>query len=168
MTKTAKEERRFLTTEEFDLVQQSRRPALAALKDGDLREVLKAVRARRDRARDIATQQRREIRGKALPRGAEAVTEDAGSRRKLDVLAAAVKRLNSENSRRTAKSARAALVGSAREALAMKRGGLKKNTPSYRTASYGMSPLADHKNRLDNNIDEGSFIPQFHQSRGDR
>ena len=43
-----------------------------------------------------------------------------------------------------------------------------RTAPVDRRADHGMSPHADHKGRLSNNIDEGSFIPQFHQSSGDR
>jgi hypothetical protein len=65
-----------------------------------LLELLKRVRERRDRAQALARQQRRELRGKAAPKGATPTTGDAGAKLKHEVLAKAVRRLNTEHERR--------------------------------------------------------------------
>jgi hypothetical protein len=109
------------------------------------------------------------MRGKAAPAGARAAGGNEGSRRKLDILSAALKRANKEFSRRTTRNARSELVASARKALGLRQAANNaRTTPEYRTAEHGMSPHADRKGRVRNNVDEGSFVPQFHQSRGAR
>jgi hypothetical protein len=122
MGRSLRQERQVLNADEVALVAATHHPALGALSDKELAGLRKQVRERRDRARQIAARQRREIRGKAdRPRGARPVTEDLGSRAKKDVLAAAVKRLNAEAARREAKAAREAMKDSAARALEMRR-----------------------------------------------
>ena len=106
MGRSLRHERQVLNADEIALVEASHHPGLGALSDKELAELRKHVRERRDRARDIAARQRREIRGKAAPKGARPVIEDAGSREKRDVLAAAMQRLNREATRREEKAAR--------------------------------------------------------------
>ena len=169
MARNTAYESKYLAQDEFDLVEETRQTSMRLLDDSGLRDLVRRVRERRNRARNIASRQRREMRGKAAPAGAQPATGNEGSRRKVEILSAAVKRANKETSRRDAKGARTALVASAQKALAMNREGEAGSTvPAHRTADHGMSPHADHKGRLSNDIDEGSFIPQFHQSRGDR
>jgi hypothetical protein len=169
MAQSASYDRRCLADDEFTLVQETRQKSIGQIDDGALRDLVRRVRERRDRARDIASRQRREMRGKAAPTGARAAGGNEGSRRKLDILSAALKRANKDSSRRTARNARSGLVALARKALAMRQGADgARATPEYRTAEDGMSPHADHKGRVRDNVDEGSFVPQFHQSRGAR
>ena len=54
------------------------------------------MREARDRARNIASQQRREMRGKAEPRGATPARDDAGTFAKEQVLADALKRVTEQ------------------------------------------------------------------------
>jgi uncharacterized protein YfaS (alpha-2-macroglobulin family) len=110
MALTRKEEARALDAEERGLVEKSHHPVVQDLSDAELGELLKLIRDRRDRAQRLARQQRREMRGKAAPRGATPATADTGSRLKLQVLAMAVRRLNSERDRRQRKAARADVV----------------------------------------------------------
>ena len=88
MARSIKQERRLLGADESTLVEKTHHPALGLLPDQDLAELRKFVRERRDRAQDIAARQRRELRGKAAPKGARATTDDSGTREKRDVLAA--------------------------------------------------------------------------------
>jgi hypothetical protein len=111
MALTRKDEARALDAEERSLVEKSHHPAVQELADAELGELLKLIRDRRDRAQRLARQQRREIRGKSAPRGATPATADAGSKVKLQVLAMAVRRLNSERDRRERKATRADVVG---------------------------------------------------------
>jgi hypothetical protein len=169
MAQSASYDRRYLTADEFMLVQETRQASIGQLDNLALRDLLRRVRERRDRARDIASRKRREMRGKATPVAARAAGGNEGSRRKLDILSAALKRANKESSRRAAGNARSELVASARKALALRQeADDARTTPEYRTAEHGMNPHADHKGRMRDNVDEGSFVPQFHQSRGAR
>ena len=96
MARSLKQERRLLGADELTLVEKPHHPALGLLPDQDLAELRKLVRERRDRAQNIASRQRRELRGKTAPKGARAATDDSGTREKRDVLAAAMQRLNKE------------------------------------------------------------------------
>ena len=121
MGRSARHERSVLNTDEIALVEASHHPGLGELSDKELHELTKHVRERRDRARDIAARQRREMRGKAPPHGARPVQEDAGSREKRDVLSAAMQRLNREATRRATKAARDEMKDALTRALEMRR-----------------------------------------------
>ena len=143
MARGIKAERRWLSADELALVEKTRHPALGLLADRDLTELRKLVRERRDRARDIAARQRRELRGKAPPKGAQPATSDAGTREKRDVLAA-LKRINTEEARRQAKAAKAELVGSANRAIELRRAAEAKTIrpEAGQTAHEGFHPKA--------------------------
>jgi hypothetical protein len=141
MARSIKQERRLLGADELTLVEKTHHPGLGLLPDRDLAELRKLVRERRDRAQDIAARQRRELRGKAAPKGAHAATDDTGTRKKRDVLAAALQRLNKEVTRREAKAARQDLIDSAKRALDLRRAcESKTERPSGRTADEGINP----------------------------
>lgn len=141
MARSIKHERRLLGADELTLVDKTHHPALGLLPDPDLAELRKLLRERRDRAQDIAARQRRELRGKAAPKGARAATDDSGTREKRDILAAALQRLNKEVSRREAKAAHQALIDSARRALECRRANESSPArPSGRTANEGINP----------------------------
>ena len=148
MAITQKEEARALDADERDLVGKSHHPALQELSDQELADLVKLVRERRDKAKTQANQRRREIRGKAAPRGASPSASDDGSKTKLAVLAMAVRRLNSEIERRRRMSAALDQVGSAKKALAMKQasagesGGAPFNS---RQAHAGMRNIRSQK-----------------------
>ena len=139
MSRSRREEERALSGDERDFVAQSHQPAVKALSDEALSDLLKRLRERRDRAGDIAKRQRREMRGKAAPGGASPSSGDNGTRLKAAALAAAVKRTNNELRRRRSASARGDLVANAHRALALKRAGEgARHHPSSRTAGEGM------------------------------
>ena len=102
MAISRKEEARALDADERELVEKSHHPAVGNLPEGELAELLKLVRGRREKAKTQAQQRRREMRGKAQPKGAAPSVSDTGSKQKLAVLAMAVRRLNSEAQRRSA------------------------------------------------------------------
>jgi hypothetical protein len=56
-------EQRMLTQTEFEVVQQTHNPAIAELAWDDLATAARRLRDYRDKARDVARQQRREMRG---------------------------------------------------------------------------------------------------------
>jgi len=89
-------ERRALVADEMAMADQARHPALGALTDRDLSDLVSRLRARRDRARDIADRQGREARSKAAPAGATPAAGNVGTRRKHDYLNAALERAMGE------------------------------------------------------------------------
>ncbi|MGD9920939.1 MAG: hypothetical protein AB7V13_05775 [Pseudorhodoplanes sp.] len=148
MSITRKQEVRALDTEERELVEKSHHPALQELSDQELSQLVKLVRERRDRAKTQANQRRREIRGKAAPKGATPSTSDDGSKTKLAVLAMAVRRLNSEVERRRRMTAAVAQVDTARKALAMKRASEQDGSEAAfnsRQAHHGMRNIVSRK-----------------------
>lgn len=110
MARTRKDEARALTDDERSLVEKSHQPQVQTLSDTQLVELRKLLRERRDRAQRLARQQRRELRGKAPPKGTSPASSDAGSRHKLAILAMAVRRLNSEHSRRRQRNGQVASI----------------------------------------------------------
>jgi hypothetical protein len=157
------EEARALDADERALVAETHHPALQALDDAALAALLVRARERRDRAQDLAKRRRREMRGKAAPRGAEASRADAGSKAKAAALAAAVKRLNAEAERRRRMRARLTLVESQRRALAMVRA---EGAPDHaglntRTAHDGMRAKPVAKHRRPGSAREAGRVSQF-------
>lgn len=120
MAITKKQEERALSSDEKELVSQSHHPDVQHLSDEELRNLVKLVRERRNRAKTEASRRRREMRGKAAPKGAAASRAEEGSKLKLAVLAMAMRRLNSELERRRKMGARLTLVENAHRALELK------------------------------------------------
>lgn len=145
MSVSRRREERLLDTGESDLVGRSHRPALGTIDDAGLSELIRLLRDRRDRARDVARRQRREVRGKAAPSGTRPAADDTGTREKAAVLAAAVKRVSKERERRRGAQARGRTVAGARRALALKQaaGDPAAGRPPSRTANTGMRPIED-------------------------
>ena len=120
MAITKKQELRALTESERELVEMTGVRAARSLTDAELSRLVKRLRTKRDRARTVAERQRRELRGKARPRGATPPKADDGSQLKLEILSAALARLDADTERRGQIKAKAALVESAKKALALK------------------------------------------------
>jgi hypothetical protein len=134
-----KVEARALSADEREIVGKTSAAALKSLADSELASLVKLTRARRDRARTVAERQRREIRGKAAPRGAARIKADEGSRLKHSVLSAALDRLSAEADRRRRTSAKKSLVASAKKALATKQAAKGAAVPaSGRSAGKGL------------------------------
>ena len=96
MAVSRKQEERALSADEWKLVQISHHPQVQQLSDAELRDLLKTVRERRDRAQSEAHRKRREMRGKAAPKGTQPATKDrrheSKTRRAGDEHAAAERR----------------------------------------------------------------------------
>ena len=120
MAITKKQEERALTADEKELVGMSGVRASRSLTDGELSRLVKRLRTKRDRAKTVAERQRRELRGKARPRGATPAKDDDGSQLKLMILSAALIRLDNETGRRATAKAKESMVASAKKALALK------------------------------------------------
>lgn len=96
------EERRALDADELQMADMARQPALGRLSDRELSDLIGRLRARRNRARDIADSQGREARAKAAPAGATPATGNAGTLGKRDHLNAALDRALAERKARGA------------------------------------------------------------------
>ncbi len=138
---------RLLTADEWQLVQKSHHPAIQSLSDADLSDLAKRIRERRDRAQSEAHRQRREIRGKADPKGAKAVSKDSGTRAKLEVLAMGVRSVNTEQSRRSRMRDKIRMVESMRAALARRKEAKAEHDASFnaRQAYAGMHAIENSK-----------------------
>lgn len=152
MAITQKQEARALSADERPLVEKSHHPKLQSLSDKDLGDLISALRERRSKAKTQASQRRREMRGKAEPRGAAASKADEGSHLKTSVLANAVRRLNAEKERRRRMSAQVATVAASRKALALKQAADEAKGEDFnaRTAHHGMRE--NSKKRVDSLI----------------
>jgi len=120
MSHTRRGESRLLNADEYGLVAQARYPALREIDDKELADLVNLLRERRDRARDIFRQQRRETRGKSEPSGRTQATDSSGSKEKAGLIVAAVKRAGRESERRRAAAARRDMAPKSRRALAMR------------------------------------------------
>lgn len=93
-------ELRALSHEEQELADKARNPALTALSDRELSDLIALLRERRNRARDIGDRQGREARGKAAPAGATIASSNQGTISKHDFLSEALDRAMDERERR--------------------------------------------------------------------
>jgi hypothetical protein len=141
-----RDEVRALSNDELELVVKTHIPLILDLSDAELGDLIKQVREKRKRARDISNRQRREMRGKAERPGAASAKDNAGTKNKAAVLAGALKRLNNEKERRERSAAVPEQVRLAQKALQLKRASGKGHSgPSYRTASKGMRNVENQK-----------------------
>lgn len=132
-------EKRMLTEPEFEVVQQTHYPDIARLSKGELADAAKRLREYRNKARDVARQQRREMRGKAAPRGARPAADNTGTTMKKQIFSDALGRVNNELRRLEREEARTGQAELARKALELKRAHRVRHHPGPgRTAGQGM------------------------------
>lgn len=147
MSEQTQLEARLLSAAELEVVKASRPPAIEQASDEQLKVLAQRLRRARDRARDVAARQKREMRGKAHPRGAKPTRDNTGTLAKAQVLEEAIQRVEEELSRRenltTATTTQADL---SRHALELK---LSHPTPPHPgsglPASAGMKPKERQK-----------------------
>lgn len=89
-------ESRLLSASEQEAVNLTQPPAIAGMSRQELQALAHRLRDARDRARDIARQQGREMRGKSEPHGATPARDNLGTVAKSEVLAEALERVNQE------------------------------------------------------------------------
>ena len=106
MSGAAKLEARLLTAAELELVSATRPPEIERQSDDELKAAARRLREAHDRAKGIAARQRREIRGKAAPRGARAAKDNLGTVGKAQALREALDRVEAEQRRRAAAALR--------------------------------------------------------------
>jgi hypothetical protein len=103
---------------------------------------LKVLRDYRGKARDRARQQRREMRGKAEPRGITPASDNAGTETKREILTGALKRVNRELGRIEKAESGGDQSDHAKRALELKRRNRVRHHPgSGRTANSSMRML---------------------------
>jgi hypothetical protein len=155
-------EQRMLTQTEFEVVQQTHYPAIAELARDDLANAARRLRDYRDKARDVARQQRREMRGKAAPRGTRAATDNTGTAIKRQIFASALKRVNRELGRTAKDEQRADQSEIARRALQLKRANRVRPHPSAgRTARHGMHAIPNQGPTVEADPREVGRVSQF-------
>jgi hypothetical protein len=137
MSEPLNPENRLLSVMEREMVEQSKSTALGELSIEALRDLTTRLRSARDRAQRIARQQKREIRGKADPKGATPARDNAGTEAKAQTLVEALKRV-SEALRKLKAPTGPELM---RKAAAMKHATPAPQHPGANsTASKGMQP----------------------------
>lgn len=141
MSVPCKFERSLLSHEEYETVRVTHHPAILEIDSDGLHQVKGLLRQMRDRERTLARQKRREVRGKADPRGGGFPGTAERPLQRKQVFAGALKRVNKEIGRIQKLEARAALAESARHALALRRAGQARHHPrAGETARQGMHP----------------------------
>jgi hypothetical protein len=145
MAQSSKATARLLDKTERDLVAATGRTAVGAHSDAELKDLAAKLRARRDKARDSARQQKREMRGKAEPKGAKAASDNTGTKAKADALTAALKRVGAERTRRAEKAKAPSQRSLARKALALKQRERARAQQKSQSANEGMQPIENPK-----------------------
>ena len=155
-------EKRMLTEAEFDVVEKTHYPALGALGKEELAETVRRLRAYRNKARDIAHQQRREMRGKGEARGARPAQDNTGTSIKRQIFANALKRANRALERIVAAEKRPTQAVLARRALAMKRANTVRHQPDPgRTAHASGQPVPSSRRSVEANRSEIGRVSDF-------
>jgi len=130
-------EDRLLNIAERKIVQQTRPPGISERTRQELHGLARWLRQARDRANRIGRQQKREIRGKADPKGATPARDNLGTEAKAQVLADALARVAAAL-RKLDTPTQAEVM---RKAVALKAAKAAPRHPSAgRTASRGMQP----------------------------
>src|SRR6185312_5929908 len=119
MSERTQLEARLLSAAELEVVNASRLPAIKQASDEQLKVLAQRLRRARDRAKDVAAQQKRKMRGKAHPR--EAKPNNPGRLGKAHVLGHAIEPVEEEMScRKNPPPATTAQADLSRHALELK------------------------------------------------
>jgi hypothetical protein len=141
MSIPCKSERSQLSHDEFETISVTHHPAIYDLSPDELRALKLRLREQRGKARVLARQKQREMRGKSEPRGKSFPGTAELPRRRKQIFAAALKRVNKELDRLHKLAARTAHVEAARSALAQYRAAKFMHHPATgATPHEGMQP----------------------------
>ena len=172
MARAKREDERLLSKDEQHLVAQTRHPIVKELAGHDLLEVIKQLRERRDRAREVGKYKRRELRGQTASSGmivasSAAASESEGHRAKRTLLSGALKRANKETERRRIADARSDLISNAKRALAMKAAADTDPQwpPAQQTANEGMQPNPNTDTAPSGALEQEGQRPVLERSR---
>jgi len=148
MAVNRKHQERALDKGELEMVAKSHHPELQKLEDKELASLLKLLRERRDRAQTEMQRRKREMRGKAEPKGATPSKSAQGNKVKLEVLSTAVRRLNTERSRRERMASQVSQAELSRAALMLKQNASEHEAPANtRHAHQGMRKIASERRK---------------------
>jgi len=146
MSVPCKLERNLMSYEEYETIPITHHPAILGVSRDGLHQVRSRLREMHDRERTLARQKRREVRGKADPRGGSFPGTAGRPLQRKQVLAGALKRVNKEIGRIHRQEARAALTASALRALAPRRQGEVLHHPQAGdTVRHGMRPTPNEQ-----------------------
>jgi hypothetical protein len=150
MSTTIAAERALLSHDEFKLVEATHHPAVSRLSASDLRAGRGELRALHEKARTLSRRKRRESKGRSEPRASGG--GEGHVRRRKQVFAQALKRLNRELHRAEKAEAVDITVAGARRALALKRASRGARHPSAgQTANAGMTAKASGRDTVEMN-----------------
>ncbi|MGZ9033107.1 MAG: hypothetical protein ACXW25_01670 [Rhodospirillales bacterium] len=162
MSISAADEKRLLAADELELVTRSHYPDISTLDRAELGEMAKRLRNLRDKARDVAHRQRREIRGKSDPRGTRPARDNTGTEMKRRALGNALKRVNRELARLAAADRKPPQAQIARRALDLKRANRIVHHPrAGRGAHGGMTPKPSSRATVESDPREIGRVSQF-------
>lgn len=148
MAISRKDERSLLTHEEMQQVSRTHHPELDSASPDELRALRRDMRALRDKERGLARHKARVARGKAEQRGGSFPGTAERPKRRKQVFALALQRVNRAITRATAAESRDALVASQRQALALKRAARPHHRPANRrTAAKAPARTENPKSR---------------------
>src|SRR5262245_47736507 len=148
MSLPCKSERSHLSHDEFELVRVTHHPPIYELSPDQLRALRVRLREQRNKARALARQKQRELRGKAEPRGKSFPGPAEQPLRRKQIFAAALKRVNKEVDRLHKLEARVAHVEAARAALAHHRAAkFVHHPPAESNPHEGMQPRVGIRRR---------------------
>ena len=146
MSIPCKFERSLLTHDEYEDIQVTHHPAILAIDRDELLQVQARLRDMRNRERTLARQKRREVRGKADPRGGSFPGTAERPLQRKQVFSGALKRVNKEVGRIRKLEARTALIESSGRALALKRRAKGPGfPPAGDTARQGMRSVPSER-----------------------
>ena len=148
MSIACKSERSQLSHAEFEAVRVTHHPLIYDLTGKELHALKLRLREERDKARTLARQKQREVRGKAEPRGKSFPGTAEQPLKRKQIFAAALKRVNKELDRLRKLEARTAQVEAARAALALHRAAKFVHHPAPENAPQaGMQPQPSIRRR---------------------
>jgi hypothetical protein len=148
MSIPCKTEQSVLGQEELEIIRATHHPAIYALDGKELHALRVRLRAQRDKARTLARQKQREMRGKADERGKRFPGNADQPLIRKRVFANALKRVNKEIDRLRKFEARTAHMEAARRALALSRSEKFVEYPGAgRTARDGMQQQVIRRRR---------------------
>jgi hypothetical protein len=148
MSLPSKSERSLLSYEDFETVRVTHHPAIYDLAGKELQALKVRLREQRDKSRVLARHRQRELRGKAEPRGKGFSGPAEHPRKRKQIFAAALKRINKELDRLRKLEARAEHVDAAHRALALHRAKNFVHRPAPGdTPHHGMQPQESLRRR---------------------
>lgn len=146
MSTSIADERRLLSSDEYEPVVRSHYPVLNTLNREELTDLVRWLRERRGKFRSQVERHRRAKRGKAEPRAAAAAeSSERGVAAKKQVFARALKRANARLDRVLADEKRATMGARMAEALARKRAARVHHPATGRRARTGAQAIENPK-----------------------